>query len=141
MQKIEEVFEMVEKIAANRPRHSSPTFLPKQIPELAVLTLLETTPLSGDMIIRRLTPLNRYASAFGVSYKLIHDLEGNGVLQVELDKTSHRRTYRLTNIGQERLQELRTTYALASEKDWQIDFNFNLINLLNPAPLFNEQVA
>lgn len=141
MQKIEEVFEMVEKIAANRPRHSSPTFLPKQIPELAVLTLLETTPLSGDLIIRRLTPLNRYASAFGVSYKLIHDLEGNGALQVELDKTSHRRTYRLTGIGQERLQELRTTYALASEKDWQIDFNFNLINLLNPAPLFTEQVA
>jgi DNA-binding PadR family transcriptional regulator len=141
MHKIEEVFEMVEKIAANRPRHSSPTFLPKQIPELAVLTVLETTPLSGDVIIRRLAPLNRYASAYGVSYPLLHDLEGAGVLQVGLDKTSHRRIYRLTEIGQERLQELRTTYALAPEKDWQIDFNFNLINLLHPAPLFDEQVA
>ena len=40
MKKIEEVFAMVEKIAANRPRYSNPTFLPGQVQELAVLTLL-----------------------------------------------------------------------------------------------------
>ncbi len=141
MKKLEEVFEMVEKIAANRPRHSSNTFLPRQVPELAVLTLLETNSLSGDVVIRRLTSINRYAEAYGVSYKLLHDLEGSGVLETGLDKLTHRRTYRLTDKGQTRLQELRTIYALASEKDWQIDFNFNLINLLNPQPAFNQQVA
>ena len=141
MKKLEEVFEMVEKIAANRPRHSNTTFLPRQVPELAVLTLLEKDSLSGDVIIRRLTPINRYAEAYGVSYKLLHDLEGNGTLETGVDKHTRRRTYRLTDKGQERLQELRTVYALASEKDWQVDFNFNLINLLNPQPTFNEQVA
>jgi DNA-binding PadR family transcriptional regulator len=141
MKKIEDVFEMVEKIATNRPRYSITTFLPRQVPELAVLTLLEKDSLSGDVIIRRLTPINRYARAFGVSYKLLHDLEGNGVLQAGLDKDTRRRTYHLTDKGQARLQELRTIYALASEKDWQIDFNFNLINSLNSQPAFNEQVA
>ncbi|MDB5078359.1 MAG: hypothetical protein JWP00_283 [Chloroflexi bacterium] len=141
MKKIEEMFQIVERIAAKRPRHSSPIFLPRQVPELAVLTLLETTPLSGDLVIRRLTPINRYASAYGVSYKLLHDLEGAGVLRVELDKNTRRRTYHLTETGQKRLQELRNIYARATEKDWQIDINFNLKNLLNPVPAYNEQVA
>jgi len=141
MKKIEEVFEMVEKIASSRPRHSKPTFLPRQVSELAVLTLVEGSALSGDLIIRRLTPLNRYAEAYGVSYKLLHDLEGSGILEVGVDTQTHRRTYYLTEKGAARLQELRTVYALAPAKDWQIDFNFNLKNLLNPQPAFNEQVA
>lgn len=141
MKKIEEVFEIVEKIAASRPRHSKPTFLPRQVPELAVLTLVEENSLTGDVIIRRLTPINRYAEAFGVSYKLLHDLESSGILEVGTDNLTHRRTYYLTEKGATRLKELRTVYALAPAKDWQIDFNFNLKNLLNPQPAFNEQVA
>ena len=141
MKRIEEVFAMVEKIAAHRPRHSKPNFLPRQVPELAVLTLLEDDSFSGHVIIRRLTPINRYAEGFGVSYKLLHDLEGDGILETGTDKVTHRRTYYLTDAGHARLQELRTTYALAPEKDWQIDFNFNLINRLNPQPSFNGQLA
>jgi len=141
MKKIEEVFAMVEKIAANRPRHSNPTFLPRQVPELAVLTLVEKESLSGDVIIRRLTPLNRYAEAFGVSYKLLHDLESEGMLDTGTDKATRRRTYFLSDKGHARLHELRTVYALASEKDWQVEFNFNMVNLLNPQSAFNAQVA
>ncbi len=141
MKKIEEVFEMVEKIAATRPRHSKPTFLPRQVPELAVLTLVQENALSGDVIIRRLSPINRYAEAYGVSYKLLHDLEGSGILEVGIDTLTRRRTYHLTDKGAARLQELRTLYALAPAKDWQLDFNFNVINLLNPQPAFKEQIA
>ncbi|MBN9389536.1 MAG: PadR family transcriptional regulator [Chloroflexi bacterium] len=141
MKKIEEVFEMVEKVAASRPRHSNNTFLPRQIPELAVLTLLEKNSLSGDVIIRQLSPINRYAEAFGVSYKLLHDLEGNGNLGVSNDKATRRRTYHLTEKGVARLHELRTIYALAPVKDWQIDFNFNLINSLSLQTALNQQVA
>jgi len=141
MKKIEEVFEMVEKIAAGRPRYSNTSFLPMQVPELAVLTLVEQDALSGDVIIRRLSPINRYAEAYGVSYKLLHDLEGAGMLEVSTNPTTRRRTYHLTEKGAARLKDLRTVYALAQPKDWQIDFNFNLINLLNPQPAFNRQMA
>jgi DNA-binding PadR family transcriptional regulator len=141
MKKIEEVFEMVEKVAASRPRHSNNTFLPRQIPELAVLTLLEKNSLSGDVIIRQLSPINRHAAAFGVSYKLLHDLEGTGNLAVSTEAASRRRTYRLTEKGAVRLHELRATYALAPVKDWQTDFNFNLVNSLNLQPVLNQQVA
>jgi len=141
MKKIEEVFAMVEKIAATRSRYSNPNFLPDQVQELAVLTLLESESLSGDLIIRRLTPLNRYAQAFGVSYKLLHDLEGAEILETGVDKITHRRTYFLSDKGQVRLQELRTVYALASEKEWQVEFNFNLVNVLKPQSAFNQQVA
>ena len=141
MKKIEEVFEMVEKVAASRPRHSNNIFLPRQIPELAVLTLLEKDSLSGDVIIRQLSPINRYAEAFGVSYKLLHDLEGTGILAVSTESKPRRRTYHLTEKGVARLHELRTVYALAPAKDWQIDFNFNLINSLSLQSVDHQQVA
>jgi DNA-binding PadR family transcriptional regulator len=141
MKKIEEVFEMVEKVAASRPRHSNNTFLPRQIPELAVLTLLEKNSLSGDVIIRQLSSINRYAVAFGVSYKLLHDLEGTGNLAVSSEAARRRRTYHLTEKGAIRLHELRTIYALAPVKDWQVDFNFTLINSFSLQTSLNQQVA
>lgn len=141
MKKIEEVFEKVDKIVASRPRYSNTNFLPIQVPELAVLTLVEEDALTGDVIIRRLSALNRHSEAYGVSYKLLHDLEETGILEVGSTPSSRRRTYHLTEKGAARLKELRTIYAFAPAKDWQIDFNFNLRNLLTSQVAFNEQVA
>lgn len=119
MYNVQQLFEVVERVAANRPGYSLRQFLPRQVLEFGVLTLLENGDLSGDLIIRELAPLSRYASRYGVNYPLLHDLEAEGATEVYQAGTSPRRIYRITEGGRTRLQELRQLYSTASAEQYQ----------------------
>ena len=133
MYNVQQLFEVVERVAANRPGYSLRQFLPRQVLELGVLTVLENGDLSGDLIIRELAPLTRYASRYGVNYPLLHDMEAEGTIEVYQAGNSPRRIYRPTDGGRTRLQELRQLYSTASAEQFQtglsLVFGLNTVNV------------
>ena|SRR5689334_872788 len=120
MNEIERIFKKVEHVAASRPVYSMPNFLPRQVFELAVLSMLENQDQTGDVLIRELAPISRRAvSGYGVNYPLLHDLEAEGQLRAYSLADSPRRVYALTGQGQQRLETLRQEYSNAGLDQYQ----------------------
>jgi DNA-binding PadR family transcriptional regulator len=119
MSSVKQLFEKVEQVAANRPSYSLQHFLPRQVLELGVLGSLETGDLSGDLIIRELALLSRYASGYGVNYPLLHQMEADGHIEAYQANSSPRRIYRITEAGRNQLQKLGQLYSTASAEEYQ----------------------
>jgi DNA-binding PadR family transcriptional regulator len=132
MTEVEKIFKKVEHVASTRPVYSMPNFLPRQVFELAVLSMLENQDYTGDVLIRELAPISRRAvRGFGVNYPLLHDLEEDGLLRVYSTDGSPRRVYALTKQGHARLEALRHEYSNAGIEQYQTGLNliYGLPNL------------
>lgn len=119
MNKLQQLIEKVEHVAATRPSYSIREFLPKQVLELGVLEVLVNGDLSGDLIIRELALLSRYARNYGVKYPLLHEMEAAGYIEAYRQDNSPRRIYRITGQGREHLHTLRQFYHSAGIEQYQ----------------------
>ncbi len=137
MKEIKELIEVVERIAANRPRYSLPNFLPRPVLVLGVLTMLKDRDYTGDVLIRELASLSRRASGYGVNYPLLHDLEAAGILQVYRPDNSPRRVYTITEQGRTKLARLNQEYSAAQPEQFQTGFTitYGLPNLTGQSDL------